>query len=1179
MKHNTPKTADFADTRKKPRKVHKTRAQRKAEANALLPIHKRPIVCPPDRAGRSPLFRLGGMAARGLVIWLAAAGLIIFVSSALEFGVSNGVVFGTSLLVVMLGLLFAHSPLTRLIASLLSVGSAAGLVALNPRLPIDLLYGVFSLYNAALDRLYKVGYLTYVQFKAPINTPTPVETLMIIGVALLTLVITAVFVACLSGRVRIVPPAIIATTLLVVILTFNIYSNRIETNLGIALVMVSFAACLVMAGYDRLYRTRDNRRYDNELRLFEDSDRPEMPKAYTEKKAARTARRARKADMRRKRRTHTVTVEEELGDYFSTGKKKKKTADKAAKADKAQRKAEKQAARETARRIRAVKSYDRVTAESRAAMGGYASAAVLLTCLIAIALPALLIKGNFNTIDAIDEKMALARDYVTALLRGDDDRLDRLEYGADKDNFTPHSTELEHLHFTGKQIFYIQSRYNSTNYYLRGWIGTDYENGAWLAVDEETLDRYHELFGEDASPAEEMKYSFYHFMKPELVDDPAFTENLLSKFQSNTEYGFIGALVSLRRVNSYDTLTYFPTSYATHAGLMEFSSMTPKKLSFVNYFDGLYTGRRFNENGLSYATLTYAPAMKNDTWIENQATLQTAYILAKEVLLARPCVVMTADGATSYLTLLTNEQKDGTTMFMYTYKRGKEERIWRFYHNTDNITREGKDYIITTDSGTLRLTMDGPRVMDASMTTPTGVTNLVELYDRNMTDEERGALMQYIELEQSYGQYVFDTYMDRTDSAYIKQLAATIRDEAHTEAEEIVTEFYPDDPETPEDDSFTYDKTILVDVPADVTLAAVRNSTSADVYIQRDLLVRNVIDYIIDEMGCTYTIEPNLTNVDATLDGVENFLQNTKEGYCVQFASAVTLILRELGIPARYVEGYIGSDLQKISREDFVYGAYIRDYQAHAWVEVYYDGVGWIQYETTPQYYVGLYGTDSSVGTPPDKPVLPPEETKPSEEDTPAPDDDEETEDESLEETTDEEDANLAAITRSSLIGLGVLVIIGAIAALVGTIVSRARAAEDHRASIAAQVLEPGFGTNTSEEDRREMSLEMVDAVTNLLGFFDLSPQPGEFRDEYADRLTRELTAEEDKKKAKSRATEALPDLHTVLDGMAAEEFGHGMSVAEMKAVAALYDHLHRDIKKRIALPERMKLRYIKRKI
>ena len=114
------------------------------------------------------------------------------------------------------------------------------------------------------------------------------------------------------------------------------------------------------------------------------------------------------------------------------------------------------------------------------------------------------------------------------------------------------------------------------------------------------------------------------------------------------------------------------------------------------------------------------------------------------------------------------------------------------------------------------------------------------------------------------------------------------------------------------------------------------------------------------------------------------------------------------------------------------------------------------------------------------------------------------------------------------------------------------------------------------------MALELTDAVTGLLSYYGLSPNPGEFRDEYAERLTAELTAEtgangEGKKPRKDAAD--LPSLHMVLDGMAAEEFGHGMTVADMKLVAALYLYLRRDIRRRIALPERLKLRYVKRKI
>ncbi len=1196
MKQNKQNAA-FADTKtakqfqKQARK--EARAQRKAAKKAakhvILPIHKRPIVCPPDKAGRGPLFRYGGLICRALVVWLAAAGLVVFVASALEFGVSNLAIFLTSLFVVALGMIFRLGWVGKLVTVLSAGGAVGGLIALNPRMPIDLFYGILSMYNAALDRLYKVGYLAYVQYKVEIGTATPHEDLMVLGVCLLTILISVLFTACFVKKVRIIPPAIVATTFLVVLLTFNIYSNRIESNLGITLVIVSFASMLVMAAYDRLYHGKDLKNCDTELKLFQDIDRPALPPEYEREQATRAARKKAKADMREKRREKAVTVEDELTDYFGTNKKKSKKKEKIT--DPKVKKERKAAHRAMMKQVRAVKAYDRVTEQSRTAMGGYAAAAVLLACLLAIALPSIFIKGNFNTIDAIDEKMELARNYVTALLRGDDDELDRLEYKADGDNFVPHSTTLEQLEFTGKQMFYIQARYNM-NYYLRGWIGTDYESGAWLAVNEETLATYQSLFGKDSSPSEELKYDFYHYMKPELVDDPTYTENLLGKYKGNQAYGFMNLLVSLRRVNSPDTLTYFPATFDPNYGLMEYASTTDHKLTFVNYYDGLYTGRKWHENGLSYATMTYAALMTDDQWIVRQAALQAAYNLQKEALLARSGYYTTGDGSVnSYLTLMTEEQRNGLTLFMYTYKRGGTERIWRFYHDTDSVARDAdRNYVITTPYGILTLKMEGSKIVGTNVTdvgseyldsigTPVDV-NLVDAYDRGMTDEEREALMDFINTEKTYGDFVYQTYMDLTDSAYIKELAAAIKAQAHTEEVKITEELVPDDPETPEDDSFTLQHREIINVPADVTLAAVRNASDPMVYIQRDLLVRNVIDYIIDEMGCVYTITPDLSTVDPTLDGVENFLQNTKEGYCVQFASSAALILRELGIPVRYVEGYIGNDLSKISRDDFVYGAYVRDYQAHAWIEVYFDGVGWIQYETTPQYYVGMYGVGNTAGSTPSTPVLPEDETDtPDDPYEPETDEWDTDEAETSEETENEEDRVAAEVTRASLIALGVIVGLAAVVAVISLIVSRARAAEDHRQSVAAQILESGFGANTNEADRRELALEMVDSVTNLLSLYDLSPKPGEFREAYSDRLIAELTdVPAEGKKPKPRAN-PLPNLYVVMEGISAEEFGHGMSIAEMKQIAAFYLFLHDEVRRRLAFPERFKLRYFKRKI
>ena len=1177
---------------KKPKleKVKKTRAQKKAEKKAakeaVLPVHKRPIVCPPDKAGRHPAFRIGGYVCRALVIWFAVAGLAMFISNAMDYGVPNGFIFGMSALVVGLCALAAYGKYQAIAASVIAAGLAAYKIATTPRFVTDLFYSLLSLYNGCLERLYRIGYLSYVKYEASINTPTAVEELLKMGVGVLILVFGVVFTFCLVRKVRLVPPAIIATTFLVVILTFNIYSNRMP-NLSIVLVIISFAAILVMSAYDRQYRVKDTKKYDTELSLFGDSDRPALPAAYEKAQAEKAAAKKAKQQKKAKRRDAeaVVTVDEELSDYLSAPKKKNK-------ADKkdltpAEKAAAKTAAREEAKQVRAVKTYDRITEQSRSAMGGFMSAAALLVACLAILLPAVLVKGNFSTIEAIDEKMAYARDYVTAVLRGDDTTLDELEYQADNDKFKSHSTDLQQLNFPGTQIFHVTARYN-TNYYLTGWVATDYdrEAGSWSAVSDDQLARYRESFRLEDSPHELMRYNLFHYMAPSTVDDPDYNNNVMSKYKSNLNYGFVNVLVSTRRINSPGSELYLPANFAYPFTLYEYQSQTPSELTFVNYFDGIRTGRKFKDNKASGAAYVYAPLMTNDQWAQNTAAVVAAWEAGKEAVLIRsaiPASVTGADSANDSPLLLTvYEENDGTTIFTYTLQSRKEQQVWSFYHPTKNVQKVGSSYIITTEYGVLTVqTARTGRVygvmLDGYATNET--ENLLFRYNNNMTDDDREALLDALHLDMDYTDFVYSTYVKKSGSARINELAKIIADQAHVDAYRDVTKFWEDDPETEENEYEEYTVSERYDQPTDVSMAGVRGLVSDRSFIQRDTLVRNVIDYVIGEMGCKYTITPDLTHVDPTVDGVENFLFNVHEGYCVQFASAAALILREYGIPVRYAEGYITSSLSKSSgTSDFIYTGYVHDYEAHAWIEVFFDGIGWIQYETTPQYYTGMYGEKGGMDVP-DKPVNPFEqdtekETKPD--DDPFLDVDTETESESETEEVNEENA---AVLRT--VGITMLVIVGlaAVAIVIATFVNKAREAEAHRQSNAFLVLESGYGEHTSEGDRRELALELCDNVTDLLSLYGLSPQPGEFRDEYADRLTATLTATGEGKTPRRDDGITLPDLHSVMDALAAEEFGSGMEIGEMKQLGMLYLYLHRDVKKYVPAGSRFALRYFKRKI
>ena len=76
-------------------------------------------------------------------------------------------------------------------------------------------------------------------------------------------------------------------------------------------------------------------------------------------------------------------------------------------------------------------------------------------------------------------------------------------------------------------------------------------------------------------------------------------------------------------------------------------------------------------------------------------------------------------------------------------------------------------------------------------------------------------------------------------------------------------------------------------------------------------------------------------------DALVDFLTESKSGFCEQYASAMAVMLRELGIASRVVLGYTpgsGDAAQRTVTTD----------DAHAWVEVYFAGVGWVTFDPTP---------------------------------------------------------------------------------------------------------------------------------------------------------------------------------------------------------------------------------------
>lgn len=190
---------------------------------------------------------------------------------------------------------------------------------------------------------------------------------------------------------------------------------------------------------------------------------------------------------------------------------------------------------------------------------------------------------------------------------------------------------------------------------------------------------------------------------------------------------------------------------------------------------------------------------------------------------------------------------------------------------------------------------------------PEGSNTLAYRYVHSMSDTERSGVDALIDSMNSYNNYVYANYITVCENyeAFV-ELANRIIAESGTEA--------------------------------------------AYTYPGRHRVVESVINYLSANM--TYTLTPAEPSSERTYyNSADTFLFDTNEGYCVQYATSAVMLLRCLGIPARYATGYIADTFEpSAANAPGVYTATVTEDQAHAWIEVYYDYYGWIQYEATAPF-------------------------------------------------------------------------------------------------------------------------------------------------------------------------------------------------------------------------------------
>ncbi|WP_293788050.1 DUF3488 and transglutaminase-like domain-containing protein, partial [uncultured Aeromicrobium sp.] len=129
-------------------------------------------------------------------------------------------------------------------------------------------------------------------------------------------------------------------------------------------------------------------------------------------------------------------------------------------------------------------------------------------------------------------------------------------------------------------------------------------------------------------------------------------------------------------------------------------------------------------------------------------------------------------------------------------------------------------------------------------------------------------------------------------------------------------------------------------------IAAVARSRTAGLTNDYDRIVA-LQDWMREDFRYSET-SPVAEGYDGSgVEVVERFLVEEQAGYCVHFSSALAIMARSLGIPARIAVGYApGDPAGRTGEGEQIYST--SSDSLHAWTEVYFEGVGWVRFDATP---------------------------------------------------------------------------------------------------------------------------------------------------------------------------------------------------------------------------------------
>ena len=565
------------------------------------------------------------------------------------------------------------------------------------------------------------------------------------------------------------------------------------------------------------------------------------------------------------------------------------------------------------------------------AVVGFSSVLCTILALAAIAIPASRVKEPWKTYETIDTVMETIRAYEMALITGEDMQIADLGLTGAAEILEARSSIATPRYFTGKSVLEIQSNLNLP-VYLRSWVSATFLDDMWYVADEETRDAFAELFSEDFS-AEDITYRFYRNLNPKLVN-----------YKTNTSYvnheddGFMTTLISLKNLGVAGNILFLPSKMNTELSLQQYGSIEEAyQKRWINYFDGIAYSRAFHK-GAKYSAVAYLPLYKEQDWWQALNQKRMAY-----------------DSFMDVYTYVGNDiarlfEDEKTTVFDSGYDTYSLKNLSEYFLSLDadgrqtfmeeiNEVMQYNDYVL--DSGVYTsLTQDEAlneklralalEIIYSEPLPETGLTQTIDGEELDYTDILARRAMQYT---------VEDVVLVSEDVESVTHTPfIEAREVRGTDNSLIDVEYYVTDAEAfsaflhGEVDGTEYEESLFYTEYA-----------------------RRIAEYLADNM--VYTLNPTVPETEDTMSSVERFLFVTKEGYCVQYATAATLLLRSVGVPTRYVEGYIAPKFVRNEAEDRTgnYICNVKDSNAHAWCEIYLENYGWLTTEVTTPYYSEMY--------------------------------------------------------------------------------------------------------------------------------------------------------------------------------------------------------------------------------